>query len=396
MKRIVLVIVIALCVGVLGWAIYRKASAVKADAVQASRPAIAVEIAPLSRMSLQDKRMFTGNLVADSYFIVAPKVAGRLEKLTVDIGDVLDDGQMVAQLDREEYEQQVQQAQAELAVSHAQLEQSEASLESILEDLRRDRSLREQKIISQSDLDKTEAAYKVARAAVRLAKATVDQKQAMLRAAEVRLSYSSITVTWNGNGGYRVVGEKFVDVGAMLRANDPILSVVDISKLKAVVQVPERDLASIRLGQEVEITTDAVAGRTFRGTIKRLAPLVQESSRQVRVEVEVPNDERVLTPGLFVRAWILFDEHQDALTVPREAVTKRQGKTGIFLADIEGMTAKFIPITQGIVQEGVVEILDPGDLQGTVVTLGQHLLTEGAAIRVPALEGRGAGAGAPR
>ncbi len=396
MKRIVLVIVIALCVGVLGWAIYRKASAVKADAVQASRPAIAVEIAPLSRMSLQDKRMFTGNLVADSYFIVAPKVAGRLEKLTVDIGDVLDDGQMVAQLDREEYEQQVQQAQAELAVSHAQLEQSEASLESILEDLRRDRSLREQKIISQSDLDKTEAAYKVARAAVRLAKATVDQKQAMLRAAEVRLSYSSITVTWNGNGGYRVVGEKFVDVGAMLRANDPILSVVDISKLKAVVQVPERDLASIRLGQEVEITTDAVAGRTFKGTIKRLAPLVQESSRQVRVEVEVPNDERVLTPGLFVRAWILFDEHQDALTVPREAVTKRQGKTGIFLADIEGMTAKFIPITQGIVQEGVVEILDPGDLQGTVVTLGQHLLTEGAAISVPALEGRGAGAGAPR
>lgn len=396
MKRIVLVIVIALCVGVLGWAIYRKASAVKADAVQASRPAIAVEIAPLSRMSLQDKRMFTGNLVADSYFIVAPKVAGRLEKLTVDIGDVLDDGQMVAQLDREEYEQQVQQAQAELAVSHAQLEQSEASLESILEDLRRDRSLREQKIISQSDLDKTEAAYKVARAAVRLAKATVDQKQAMLRAAEVRLSYSSIAVTWNGNGGYRVVGEKFVDVGAMLRANDPILSVVDISKLKAVVQVPERDLASIRLGQEVEITTDAVAGRTFKGTIKRLAPLVQESSRQVRVEVEVPNDERVLTPGLFVRAWILFDEHQDALTVPREAVTKRQGKTGIFLADIEGMTAKFIPITQGIVQEGVVEILDPGDLQGTVVTLGQHLLTEGAAISVPALEGRGAGAGAPR
>lgn len=382
MKRIILIVIGALLTAMLGWSIFTKIAQVNNPSQMNKAAQVAVEIGPITREAVVDRRMFTGTLEAESYFIVAPKVAGRLEKLTVDIGDTLNTGDVIAQLDSLEYEQQVQQAQAELQVAHAQLEESQASQESIAQDLQRDRSLREQKIISQSDLDGAEARFKVGQAKVRLAQAAVQQKEAMLGAAKVRLSYSRIVASWPDNGRPRVVGERYVDVGAMLRANDPILSVVDISSLRAVLHVPERDFASVEIGQVVDIVTDAVPGRVFQGKVRRIAPVVQTASRQVRVEVEVPNDDNALKPGLFVRTFITYARRNDVLTVPQVALAKRQGGTGVFVVDTAEKVARFVPVMPGIVQNGRVEILKPLDISGFVVTLGQHIVNDGSPVRI--------------
>jgi multidrug efflux pump subunit AcrA (membrane-fusion protein) len=127
------------------------------------------------------------------------------------------------------------------------------------------------------------------------------------------------------------------------------------------------------------ITTDAFPARTFSGTVVRKAPLLKESSRQARVEIEVPNPERLLAPGMFVRAEIQFAAHDDATVVPAGAVVRRNEQSGVFLADATALKARFVPIAVGIVNAQLAEVLAPV-FEGRVVTLGQHLLEDGAAI----------------
>jgi RND family efflux transporter MFP subunit len=168
----------------------------------------------------------------------------------------------------------------------------------------------------------------------------------------------------------------------MLRANDPIVSIVDLQSVIAVINIIERDFPEIRIGQTATVTTDAYIDRQFIGSIVRRAPILKEESRQARVEIEIPNTDGLLAPGMFVRARIQFAEHPDAVTVPLSAVAKRNDRQGVFLANAAASTVKFVPVTVGIVEGNVAEILEP-KLEGSVVTLGQHLLEDGASILLP-------------
>jgi multidrug efflux pump subunit AcrA (membrane-fusion protein) len=144
--------------------------------------------------------------------------------------------------------------------------------------------------------------------------------------------------------------------------------------------------------QDVVMTTDAVPGRTFPGKIVRVAPLLKETSRQARVEVEVLNSQGLLKPGMFIRAEIEFAQHKDATAVPVGALVKRGGQQGVFLADAKEMKAHFVPVKSGVVDGGLSEVISP-PLSGMVVTLGQHLLENGSAITLPRRESEAVGGG---
>ena len=175
-------------------------------------------------------------------------------------------------MDDDEYAQQVEQAKAELAVAEANVQESESALAVEQREFERAQALREKKIASESDFDTARARYEAVEARNKVAIAQVAQRSAALAAAQVRLSYTRIAAEWEDSAGKRFIGERFVDEGAMLRANDPIVSVIDISTLTAVVYVIERDYSQISVGQEALVTTEALPGKTFTGTVKRLAP----------------------------------------------------------------------------------------------------------------------------
>ena len=202
------------------------------------------------------------------------------------------------------------------------------------------------------------------------------------------MSYAhKIEAAWEQENGPRIVGERFVDQGAMLRANQPIVSVLDLHTVKAVIHVIERDYAKIGLGQSAHIETDAYPGRGFEGRVVRIAPVLKEASRQARADVEVPNPERLLKPGMFIRARIQFDEHEGATVVARTALVYRDDRQGVFCVDEAKSVANFRPVKVGIVEGEVAEILEPG-LSGRVVTLGQHPLEDGAPVLLPKEAGR--------
>ena len=325
---------------------------------------------------------------------------------------------LAAALDDDELAQKVAQSRAALGIAKANVQESRSTLNVAKLEFERAQALRVKTILSQSELDAAEARYKAAlakeqvalaqvadkeaglraaqvrvsetqksaRAAeVKLAMAQVAQREAELKAAQVRLSYTQIKISWDAGADKRLIGERFVDVGAMLKANEPIVSVLDIDVLKAVVHVTERDYSKVLPGQEVGVTTDAAAGRTFTGRIVRVAPLLREASRQARVEIEVPNPKRLLKPGMFIRAQINLGTHEGAAVVPRSAVVRRNGRRGVFVADRQKLTVHFVPVTPGIVEGDLAELVDPpGSLEGAwVVTLGHHLLEDGSAITLP-------------
>jgi RND family efflux transporter MFP subunit len=386
MKKTLGIVVVLALIGLLGWKVYRRAST-SLSGSERQRPAIAlaVEVAPVKRTTIHDIGRFAGSLLPRSYFVIAPKIAGRLEKLLVNIGEPVKRGQLIAVLYDEEYAQQVEEARAELEVAKANVEESRSTLDMAQREFERAKALRQKKIASESELDAALAQFKTQEAKYKVTLAHVAQREAALKAAQIRLSYTKIRAWWEDGTEPRVVGERFVDEGAMLKANDPIVSVLEIQTLTGVIHVIERDYSEVRVGQETLMTTDAFPGKTFTGKIVRVAPLLKEASREARVEIEVPNRDGLLKPGMFIRAQIEFASHENATVVPSAALAKRNGQQGIFVADIQNRKAHFVPVTVGIVNTQLAEVVKP-PLSGYVVTLGQHLLEDGASITVPQAE----------
>jgi len=355
----------------------------KAEGTGQRTGTVAVEVAPIVEGPIRDLGLFSGTLIPKSQFVIAPKVSGKLKKLYVDIGDRLTNGQVVAQLDDEEYQQQVIQAEADLNVARANLEEALTGVELARRDLERAESLYKKKIMSDSQMDAARALFNAQESKSKVTAAQVSNRESALEAARVRLSYTRITASWQKGSEVRFVGERFVDEGALLSSNSQIISVIELQPITAVIFATEKEYFRIQPGQEVVVTSTAFTGRTFQGTVTRVAPLLKETSRQARVEVDIKNDGDSLKPGLFVNAGIEFAHRDKAKLVPFSSLVQRGTQSGVFLADTENKKAFFKPIKVGIVEGENAEVLEPADISGYAVVLGQHLLQDGMNIILP-------------
>lgn len=357
---------------------------------------VAVEIAPIVEGPIRDLGLFSGTLIPKSQFVVAPKISGKLKKLYVDIGDRLTNGQVIAQLEDEEYQQAVIQAEADLNVARANLEEARSAVELSRRDLERAQTLHAKKIMSDSQLDAARAQFNAQEAKFKVTAAQVANRESALEAARVRLSYTRITASWQKGSSVRYVGERYVDEGALLSPNSQIISVIELQPITAVIYATEKEYFRIQTGQDVAVTSTAFPGRTFHGTVTRVAPLLKETSRQARVEVDIDNEDGSLKPGLFINAEIVFDRRDRAKLVPFSSLVQRGNQSGIFLADMENRKATFKPVKVGIVEGENAEILEPANLSGYAVVLGQHLLQDGMGIILPERMGGGAGGAPPK
>jgi RND family efflux transporter MFP subunit len=390
-KKIIFVAIII--IGLFLWQLYQKVFSAKENF--SGRPggeaSVAVEVKPIQEMTIDDEGLFTGTLLPRAQFIVAPKLIGRVKKIFVNIGDPVKYGQLIAQIDDDEYLQQVERAQAELDVAIASVEEARSAFEVAKRDYERVIALRDKKIASEAELDAAKAKNTQQEAKYKVALAQVTQKEASLREAKVRLSYTKIKATWEENNlknSYRFVGERFVYEGALVNTNTPIVTILDINTTIGVIYVIERDYPKIKVGMKAEITTDAYPLKKFEGGIVRIAPMLKESSREARIEIEIPNPDNTLKPGMFIRAKIVYSTENNAVVVPVNSLANRDEKEGIFLADTTQMRVSFIPIKRGITNNEYTEIVEP-PLSGLVVIMGQHLLEDGSSIIIPGFRTEG-------
>jgi RND family efflux transporter MFP subunit len=376
-----IIIIAVLAVLLFGWQVIgRIIKASQSSSGPRGPAAVAVEILPVSKSTIQSIGNFTGSLIPKSQFVLSPKISGKLVKLHVNIGDRVSRGQLVAELDDEEYRQQSIQAEADLQVTKANLDETRSSMEVAERELERVKQLHARGISADSELDASKGMFASQEARYKVAQAQVANREAAYNASQLRLSYTRIRAAWEGGGGNRVVGERFVDQGALLSANAPVISILEIDPLIAVIHVSDKDYFKVLVGQKARISTDAVAGETVEGRIARIAPLLQEASREARIEIEFANPSEIFKPGMFINVSIEFETHTDVTVVPASSIVKRNDREGIFLADMDNKKALFMPVTVGIINGDMAEILEPDPLEGQVVVLGQHLLVPDSPI----------------
>ncbi|MDZ7805260.1 efflux RND transporter periplasmic adaptor subunit [Thiohalophilus sp.] len=365
-----------------GWLLYTNINEAPRQQGRESDRALPVEVAEVRRGPMQMQRTFSGTLQARAQFVVAPKISGRVKKLYVDLADSITRGQVVAELDDEEYQQAVARAEAELEVARANLEAAKSALEIARRELARVDQLRKQGLTTDTQYDVAKANQLAKQAEVEVARANLRKAESVLETSRIQLGYTRVRAEWSEGQELRVVGERYVDEGDTVSANAALLRVVEPAPLLAVIQVTEGGYAHLQAGQPATLTTAAYPGESFAARIERIAPVFSEATRQARVELRVENPDHKLKPGMFIRTTIALQEFNQAISVPELALTVREGEQGVFVLNEQAQQVRWQPVTADFRQDDWRRILEPADLRGRVVTLGQQFLDDGAAVRV--------------
>lgn len=362
------------------------------DGARTRNPA-PVEVAPVERGPIVLRRTFSGSLEALARFDVASQVGGRVERLLVDAGDTVARGQLVAVLEDDEFVQEVALSEAELAVAKANVTEARSRAATAQRALERMTALGGQGVASESQLDLVRTEQQAAQASLEVARAQVQRAEASLATARIRLGYTQVTARWVEGDDERVVAERFVDPGDTVSAHGPLLSIFEIDPITAVVNVTERDYRRIAPGMLATLATDAYPGRTFEAEATRVSPVFREASRQARVELQAPNRDQALKPGMFIRATLVLERAEDALIVPEAALTRRRDEDGVFVVDAAGARVAWKPVVVGIREGDRVQVTAAGGIDGRVVVLGQQLVEDGASIVIPEVVAPDVGAG---
>jgi len=389
LSRIFLLLLLAGAMAALVWGISARFDAMqKGDrsGEKKARP-VPVVIAPIERSPIARLGSFSGTLEAHAEFVASPKVGGVVEYLPVNLGDRITRGALVARLDDAELEQAVAQAVAEVEVAKANLAEAESLLKIAERELQRVQQLSKRGVSSASQRDTAEADQLARQAHLLVTRAELTRAASQLETARIRRAYTEVRAQWHGDDGQRVVAERYVDQGETVSANTPLLKIVKLDPITAVIHVTEKEYAGLHAGQPVDLETDAYPGRTFSGTIARIAPVFREATRQARIEVEVANPELELKPGMFVRAGVVLQALAEAVVVPPQALTRRDGEQGLFVLDPDGSRVHWRPVQPGIRQGERLQVSGEG-LLGQVVILGQQLLDDGSEVLVTGQDGQ--------
>jgi RND family efflux transporter MFP subunit len=267
-------------------------------------------------------------------------------------------------------------------MAQANLLEAESSLELAQEEMTRAASLKDKGFSSDAELDAARTQFSARDAGLKQAQAQVVSRESSLALARIRLDYTNLAAS---SPGY--IGERFTDEGALLTVNAPVLSVVTFDRVYVRSTVVERDYGVIRPGMEAITEVDAWPGRQFPGLVARIAPQIEQNSRSAELELEVPNDSLLLKPGMFARINLVLQRKGNARLAPSRALIEGDNGRGLFTVEGQEPTARFVHVTTGIVNADFTEILDP-EVTGSVVTLGQHLLTDGCRVILPVASAR--------
>jgi RND family efflux transporter MFP subunit len=350
-----------------------------------------VKTARVVEMAMGRSVTVSGTLAAYDQATLSAKVPGRLRAISVDLGSVVRRGQVIAQVEPQDYQLRLQQADAALQQARARLglppegkddrvdpeqtgtvRQARAVLNEAETSRERASTLVKQGVIARAEFDTADAAYKVALARYQDAIEEVRNRQALLaqRRSELELARQQLTGTSVYASFDGVVQEKLASVGEYMAAGAPIVNVVRMNPLRLRAEVPEREAQNIRAGQQTRVQVEGDAN-AYLGRIVRLSPTISEQNRVLIVEAEI-NNNGTLRPGAFVSADIVTDDSGMAVTVPTSAIVTFAGIEKVITVKDNKAVEK--PVTTGRraadwteviagVNVGDAVVVDPGNLQ---------------------------------
>jgi membrane fusion protein (multidrug efflux system) len=316
-------------------------------ATPTAEKAVAVEAERVTTDAVIEDIRAVGTLQPNEAVIVSPEIAGRIHRIRFAEGEEVAAGDVLVELDATILRAELAKTQSDLTLAEANRQRAMMLAQRGAGTLRAS--------------DEALAAHQAAEANVALAQA--------------RLERASIAAPFSG-----IVGLRAVSAGAYVTPGDRLVELADIDSIKVDFRVPELVLSSLRAGQVIRVTVDAVPGRTFEGKIYAIDPIVDPNGRAVRLRARVANPDRKLFPGLFARVQIVVERRENAVLVPESAVFSR-GKERIVYRIVEGR-AVLTKIELGQRRPGQVEVIDGLGHDAMVVTAGQQQVRDGARVEI--------------
>ena len=340
---------------------------------------------------------------------VHAKVAGFLKSISVDVGDRVRAGQLLAVLEIPELQNDLKQDEAiikragdEIGRAQADLQRTESAHEIAHLGSTRLAAVMKTRpnLVAQQDIDEAAARDRVAEAQVATARAALASAQGQLEIAKAShdktqtlFDYARITAPFDG-----VITHRYADTGAMIQAGTssqtqamPIVQLSQNNRLRLVIPVPESAVSRIHLGTPVDVT-DQSLHKTVSGTVARFADILDTETRTMHVEVDVPNANLELVPGMYADASIVLDQVKGVIVAPVQAVDRTETGSRVLVVGRDG-TLDERTVTVGLETDNRVEI-KAGLRDGDVVVVGSRAQLKPGAIVVPKLAAA-AGAGAP-
>jgi len=355
----------------------RQASSRETPAEVAESGPAKVTVRTVQTGSLSASVWVTGEIRALRSVEIAPKVAGRLEKLRlpdgvpIEEGVEVKEGQTVAIIEHAQLAAAVRSAEAALEVARAARETAEVNVADTGREKERWEALREGGSGTQKQLDQATTAYERARAQLKQAEAQIAQSEAALAQAGVNLNEATLEAPFPG-----LVTRKHVDEGAFVGPATPLFKLADISQVEIAGGAAGRYYPELREGEtEAEVEVDAYPRQRFSGTVTRLRPELDRATRTVAVTICVPNPERKLKPGMYARIRLILDERENVPVVPDEALVVSEGKTRVYLVEDGQVRVREVKI--GLEEGAMNEALEGVRAGEKVIVRGQQLLRDG-------------------
>ncbi len=376
------------------------------------------KIIPVQAASVQHGEMktfltVTGLVEPRETVRVNAKIIGQVKEVLVSEGEDVEKDDLLIRLDDEQIRLQIDQAKAtrdsaqaslekvkagarpqEVSQAEAAMQQSKINLDSIEENYLRMEKLLSEGAVSQQQYDQAKGQYEIAvsqyRAAeerydlvkegasqedIRTVEAQVRQAQSALEIAESQLRNTIVRAPVSGK-----VTAVSVKTGEIVSSAVPLLTILDVSELFVISGISEKDIASVKIGQQSEVFIDAFPQEKFSGEVFTMGAIVNPTSKTMEIKIKIIEPHIYIPPGVFARANILIQKNPEALVIPSAALTRRSD--GLFVYVLNQDIAERRAVITGISQGNQVEVVEGLHLDEIIVVSGNITLEEGDRVRV--------------
>ncbi len=354
MKRVAWGLVPMLVIGMAGC---QKGEPKNTDAPKAQGQGISVAVATAEQGEIARPLVVEGTVAARSEVKILPKMTGRLLEVLVDEGSAVKAGQKLAMIESPELEWQMQQQKASLLTAQANLSNAQSNLD-------RMRMLVDQGAVSQQQ-------YEGALTQLKVSEAQVKQIKAAIRLIETQSSNATITSPITG-----IVIDRSAEIGVMAMPSSPLFTIAEAGPLEVQVNVPEQEMAHLKVGASVKVASAAFPGETFAGKIREVSPSVDPQTRQIKAKIDLGKGGP-LKVGMFVSGTIQTQSRK-SLLVPTAAIQNDGIQAFVYLE--ESGKAKRVDVQTGIRNGAQVEVLEGLSVGAPIVIEGGAFLKDGSAI----------------
>lgn len=365
--------------------VFRLSTGAKTDP-QKTRLITVGTVSPLKE-DLDIRLRYTADISPNQVVNLFSRVDGYVAKLHVDKGDFVRAGQLLMEIDHTDYLHAVNQAKANLAAGNAKVAQQKAALRNARLTLDRMQALIKDQFISQQDLDNAQVNFDAAVAALESLDAQVKQMEVALAQADTNLTYSYIRAPFAG-----YIAERNLDTGAYVTGaasststmSRSMLSLHDIDRVRVLIEVVEKDIPTIQIGQKAGLRAEAYPDRVFEGQVTRIVQALNRETRTMTVEIDLPNKDRRLKGGMFARVEVMVGTHRQAVQIPIDAVSRLEDTQYVFV--VRDGKAQRVNVEIGVRNDNRVEITKGLTGDETVIVSGKDLVHDGTPVQAQPLE----------